>query len=346
MGLLNKAAFLKNLAVAKLFKKNIPLTVIFNLTDRCNLKCSYCYAGYYQRRKDELALERITAIIDELSTMGCRRISFGGGEPLLRQDIEEIIKRVKEKKMECVINSNGYLVKDKINILQKIDVLCLSLDGDQACHDAFRGQGTFCKVIEAIECAARHGIPMHTNTVLHRDNLHSIEFILGLARKYNFLAGFNLVIDYLSADTNSSEFKSSDLEIKEALRRLLRYKKEGGPVLFSGKAFEYTLIWPTYRKEAFFDQAPDFKHTRCFAGKFFCIVDTNGDVFPCPHLIGKKTAINAAKEGFRKAFVNLDQHNCKACYQVYHNELNLLFSLDTSVIFNYIKNSLRIKYHG
>jgi len=349
MSLLNKTKFLKNLIIGKVLNKNIPLTVILNVTDRCNLKCSYCYAAYYQRRKDEMSLDRILKIIDELSGMGCKRISFGGGEPLLREDIGEMIKRVKEKKMECVINSNGYLVEREIDVLKNIDVLCLSLDGDEKAHDIYRGRGSFKEVMEAIECASRYKIPLHTNTVLHRNNLNSIEFVLEVAKKYNLLAGFNLVIDYLSGEENAAEYKNQDSEIKNALRRLIRYKKEGHNILFSKKALEYTLLWPTYRIEAFFDDTPGFRHVTCSAGKYFCLVDTNGDVYPCPHLIGKIEPINAAREGFRKAFINLDKHNCRACYQVYHNEFNLLFSLDYSVIYNHIKNSFKIslfkEYH-
>lgn len=346
MSLLNRTAFLRNLIIGKLLNKNIPLTVIFNVTDRCNLRCSYCYVAYYQRKKDELPLDRILAIIDELSEMGCKRVSFGGGEPLLREDIGEMIDYVKERRMECVINSNGYLVAEKIDILKNIDVLCLSLDGNGMDNDIYRGKGSFKKVVEAIECASRYKIPIHTNTVLHRNNLHSIEFVLDVAKKYNLLAEFNLAIAYLLGENKNADYKSADPETKEALLKLIRYKKEGYNILFSKKAFEYTLLWPTYSIEAFFDNSPDFTHANCYAGRYFCIVDTNGDVYPCPHLIDRIKPINVTREGFKRAFANLDKHNCKACYQVYHNEFNLLFSLDYSVIYNHIKNSFKTSAFG
>lgn len=342
MGLLNKTSFLRNLVIGKLLNKNIPLTVIFNITDRCNLECSYCYARYYQRRKNELSSEQILRIIDELKDMGCKRISFGGGEPLLREDINEIIDYVKQRNIECVINTNGYLVPHKIDILKKLDVLCLSIDGDEQVNDTYRGKGSFKKAVEAIKCASKHKIPIHTNTVIHKGNLNSIEFVLETAKRYNIFAEFNLAIAYLHGEDKDADYKCSDSEIKDALRKIIQYKKEGQNILFSRRAFEYTLSWPTYKKEAFFDNFPDFRHLNCYAGKYFCIVDTNGDVYPCPHLIDKIKPINAAKDGFKKAFIDLDKHNCKACYQVYHNEFNLLFSLDCSVICNYIKNSFKM----
>lgn len=341
MSLLNKAGFLRNLVIAKLLKKDIPLTVIFNLTDRCDLRCSYCYCAYYKRRKNELPTREIFAIIDELKELGCKRVSFGGGEPLLRPDLGEIVDYVRAGRMECVVNSNGCQVQERIDELKNIDALCLSLDGEEKVHDAYRGEGSFKKVIGAIECAAKNKIPVYTNTVLHRGNLESIEFILHLARRYNLLAEFNLAIAYLPGENKDADYKGDDQSLKQALGKLIQYKKKGENILFSQKALRYSLSWPTYSREAYVDQPPDFKYANCYAGRYFCIIDTNGDLYPCPHLIDKIKVENAARLGFQKAFAKLNRHNCRACYQVYHNEFNLLFNLDCSVIYNHIKNSFK-----
>lgn len=343
MGLLNKVAFFANLTRAKVFNKYLPLTVIFNITDRCNSRCAYCYAAYYQRKKEELALEDVLKIIDELSKMQCKRVSFGGGEPLLRQDIGTIVSFVKKKGMDCVLNSNGYLVPQRLDIIKKVDALVLSLDGDRIAHDVYRGEGSFQRVMQAIECAYMNKIPLHTNTVLHKNNLNSIDFILDMARRYNFFAEFNLAIDCFAGQESQDNHKAGDEKIKSALEKLILRKKEGRNILFSCKALEYSLAWPSYRWEAFFERAPDFKHTYCAAGKYFCAIDTNGDVYPCPHLIDKMKARNA-RDGFANAFSGLSAHNCKACYQIYHNEFNLLFNFDLSVIYNYAKNSLKLSW--
>ena len=206
-------------------------------------------------------------------------------------------------------------------------------------NDANVLENVFKKHGAEIACFILEPVPANMGVVLPKPGY--LKKVRELAKKYGFLAEFNLSIAHLINSDKNAEYKGNDEEIKEALSKIIDYKKRGYPILFSKKAFEYSLSWPTYQVEAYYNNPPAFEHAKCTAGKYFCIFDTNGDVYPCPHLIGKYKPVNAVKEGFKKAFVDLDRHNCKACYQVYHNEFNLLFHLDFSIICNYIKNSLQ-----
>lgn len=340
MSLLNRASFLTSLIKAKIQNKYIPLTVIYNITDRCNAGCKYCYLEYYKRGILEPTKEQIFAVVDKLKKMGNKRISLGGGEPLVRQDIGEVISYIKKQGIDCIINSNGILVPQKINLLKKVDALCISLDGKEEVHDLYRGQGSFNKALAAIKSARKNGLVVHTNTVLNKSNLGSIDYILKLAKTHHFLAEFNLLIGYLS-DKSRPTLKADNQDLKKAIKKIIDYKKRGYPVLMSAKAYQYALSWPSYEIEEIRGGEPDFKHIKCFAGKYFCVIDTDGRVYACPHLIGKVKAIDCYQEGFTKAFNNLLIDDCKSCYQVYHNEFNLLFNLDLSVILNHIKNTLK-----
>lgn len=340
MKIFNSINFFLGLIWNKLIKKRLPLTVIYNITDRCNARCKYCYLRYYHRGTPEPTTQQIFKVIDELKKNGTQRISLGGGEPLIREDIDEIVKYIKKKGMACVINSNGILVPEKIKTIKKADALCLSLDGPEEIHDLYRGQGSWQKVMSAIKIARENKITLNTNTVLNKSNLEAVEYILDLAKKYGFLAEFNLMIGYLPDKTRSVE-PASNQEIKTVIKKILNYKKRGYPILMSSKAYEYALNWPDYRIEEIVGKQPDFKYIECSAGKYFCVIDTDGKVYACPHLIGKVEALSCYQSGFAKAFENLLKHDCHACYQIYHNEFNLLFKLSPAVILNYIKNSLK-----
>jgi MoaA/NifB/PqqE/SkfB family radical SAM enzyme len=95
----------------------------------------------------ELSTEQIFSIIDELADNGTQRVSISGGEPLLREDIGEIISHIKKKGMGCGLNTNGLLVPDRIEEVRKVDSITISLDGEREAHEANRGRGTFEKVM-------------------------------------------------------------------------------------------------------------------------------------------------------------------------------------------------------
>ena len=74
-------------------------------THRCNLRCIYCSSPF--RGTDELATEQWLSIVDELADLGCQRVGILGGEPLLRRDTPEIIDRVRDRGMSCVLTQQA-----------------------------------------------------------------------------------------------------------------------------------------------------------------------------------------------------------------------------------------------
>jgi len=76
---------------AKLLKRKKPLIVGWAITDQCNRKCDYC--SIWRRPNRDLSTSVILQIVDALAESGTLRISFTGGEPLLRQDMGEVMKR-------------------------------------------------------------------------------------------------------------------------------------------------------------------------------------------------------------------------------------------------------------
>ena len=73
--------------------------VSLNVTNRCNLACSYCYGDYPKREARDFTTKELLDLIEEFRSMGTRAIYISGGEPLLRNDIEEIIGAIKDKNM-------------------------------------------------------------------------------------------------------------------------------------------------------------------------------------------------------------------------------------------------------
>jgi len=115
----------------------------------------------------------------------------------------------------------------------------------------------------------------------------------------------------------------------------------GRRVLFSRQAFEYSLLWPDYQTDYLLDRNPIFPHLKCAAGKYWCVVDTDGSIYPCTHLIGAIPARNALASGMAQCFNDLGNHPCRACSQICHNEFNLLFGLNPWTVLKHVRNSVR-----
>src|SRR4030042_2083506 len=95
-------------------------------TFRCNLRCTYC--NLPGLKTPELSPDLWKGVIDRLSDLGCRRVSFLGGEPLLRADLPELVDRVRRRGMSGVLTSNGFLGAERVQWLRQVSTLVLSLD--------------------------------------------------------------------------------------------------------------------------------------------------------------------------------------------------------------------------
>jgi len=103
-------------------------TVYFHATQRCNLRCTYCYNMENLNKPDQLTTEECKNTIYELSQIGTKHIDFTGGEILLRKDIIELCKYTKSLGMTCDILSNGMLLNKKLELLDYVDHFVISLD--------------------------------------------------------------------------------------------------------------------------------------------------------------------------------------------------------------------------
>ena len=141
----------------------MPLTVGVRLSYRCNLRCIQCgqwgSQGIFkdvnpdELAREELSLEEIKNFIDEISDFK-PYIYFTGGEPLMREDVFEIIEYASSKHMLTGMSTNATLLKDKAEELIEsgLDYLYTSLDAvDELDTQIRRGNNSFHKALEGIQ---------------------------------------------------------------------------------------------------------------------------------------------------------------------------------------------------
>lgn len=93
----------------------------FAVTCRCQCNCAHCSAAYHQKKGDvELSTEEAEKLIDDSQDLGITILAFTGGEPLLREDIFELITYVNQKRTLFLLFTNGLLL-DGDNVKRLVD---------------------------------------------------------------------------------------------------------------------------------------------------------------------------------------------------------------------------------
>ena len=168
-------------------------TVYLYPTLKCNLKCSMCVASANlhdcKYSSEELSLVQYKKLIFELYKQGTRIFDISGGEPLLRQDIIEILMEIKKyNDTNVFLVSNGTLWNKDFTYYQQlllyVDKLYFSIDSSMpAVHDDIRGvEGTFEAVSESIKRIKGSGYQeIYVNTVLSQFNYKETIAILNMA---------------------------------------------------------------------------------------------------------------------------------------------------------------------
>jgi MoaA/NifB/PqqE/SkfB family radical SAM enzyme len=157
--------------------------VVWNITSRCNLKCVHCYASVTGACR-ELTTGQGLQLISRLKDYGVPVVLFSGGEPLIREDLPELINAATSASMRAVISTNGTLItREKAAILgdMGLSYVGVSLDGLEEVNDRFRGlNGAFSKDLSGIENAMSAGIKVGLRFTMNKRNYHEIPKIFDL----------------------------------------------------------------------------------------------------------------------------------------------------------------------
>jgi MoaA/NifB/PqqE/SkfB family radical SAM enzyme len=158
---------LKYFWLRKIHGHAIPQVLTLGVTFRCQCKCVHCSSNVPNMDKrsgyDLLSWEDLQYILDQAIEMGIPRVTFFGGEPLLRKDICELVKYAHSKGMMTRINTNGLMLDEPMVLrLRKAGLThCdVSIDSpDSEVHDRLRGaSGLFKKATDGIRLLRKHGM--------------------------------------------------------------------------------------------------------------------------------------------------------------------------------------------
>jgi pyrroloquinoline quinone biosynthesis protein E len=252
-----------------------PLSLLCELTYRCNLQCPYCYNPVnLEAYRDELDTEQWRAVLSDAAAMGIVQAHFSGGEPTLRRDLPELVSAAARAGLYSNLITQGTFLSDALldTLLERgLDHVQISIQAPEAdLGDRIAGTRVHARKFEVLERVARRDVALTLNCVLHRLNHDRIEDVIALAERLQIrrleLANVQF---YGWAYRNRLALIPTREQVAagEAIVARARERLRG--------VMEITYVLPDY-----FGDFP--KPCMNGWGRTFLTVTPNGDVLPCP----------------------------------------------------------------
>jgi MoaA/NifB/PqqE/SkfB family radical SAM enzyme len=262
---------------------------------QCNLRCVMCgYPTDYPTRGKRLDTEQLKTILRDSLELDCKVVSFGGGEPFLRKDIETLIEYCGQLGLSLHINSNGTRFDDQsIGRLADADHLHLAFSLDHcipALNDAIRGAGVFDSVKASVAGFLKlaPAVELTLNCVVGAHNLGTLDATVDMAASWG-LRG----IKFLPLHTNlGHNWKEEDLPENMAGKQDIAGRL--GDELERAWTRAQALGLQTSSR-AFLRGVPDYLNGTldfpCYAGHLYGNIDPYGMLFPCYDYMGSLNVI-------------------------------------------------------
>ena len=187
-----------------------------SVIDKCNFRCPYCMPakiygeGYsFLPNHELLSFEEISRLVGIFAKFGLKKVRITGGEPLIRPNLENLIKSISDinPALDISLTTNGYFLKDKAVALKESGLHRLTVSLDTLDDEIFKKMNgkdvSVSKVIEGIESAEKAGFfPIKINSVVQKDvNFHTI---LDLAKYFDERGHILRFIEYMDVGTLNS----------------------------------------------------------------------------------------------------------------------------------------------
>jgi len=285
-----------------------PLAAHVKLTENCQAKCISC--DYWKSRwRDRIDTDRAVELLDEISAAGIRSLRFTGGEPLLRRDLFEVMKRANASSFkQIILQTNGLLIKKlhkEVNA-SPITKVCVSIDGLEGTNDLIRGiDGYFDLAMQGIKLL--RGKQVAITVTLNRISAPELGKLAQVAR------GVGAEVQYNILSQSLSFLKDADMA---------SMWPERGDVAEIAKFVRYDLKRPAYEvdyiTQYFNKEIP--AEPPCVLGYLQVFVLSNGDVMtgcyplkPVGNILRDKLETIMASEEYVRQCEVMIRRECPGC---------------------------------
>ena len=243
--------------------ERVPLSVHWDVTWQCDLRCAHCYLT--DRENRELTLAEASDLLDQLAGQGTMSLLLSGGDPFVRPNFLQIVEMARKRWFEVRIITNGLRIDDNIaESLEKLGVRQVSMSlysADPREHDALTLKpGSFEAVMRAAKALKRAGLPICFKTVVTRKNTRRFKQLAEIVEEFD--ASWEVTPLVFPAHDGSSA--PLELALDDEARKAF--------FAWDFERLGWKPEWPL---------PLDPKAAVCSAGRSSLYVAPDGAVFPC-----------------------------------------------------------------
>ena len=255
-----------------------PLWLLAELTYRCPLQCPYCSNPLdFAQTERELSTEDWVKVLRQGREMGAAQLGFSGGEPLVRQDLQELIAEARHLGYYSNLITSGLgLTEAKVKSFAGagLDHIQVSFQAsDPELNNALAGsRKAFEQKLAMARAVKDAGYPMVLNFVIHRHNIHQMNDIMALCERLGADFVELATCQYYGwAFKNREGLMPSRAQLEKAEREVNQYRTR---LLDDGSAMKLIFVTPDYYEE---------RPKACMNGwgSLFLTVAPDGAALPC-----------------------------------------------------------------
>ena len=269
----------------KLYKKPILKNLFLEVTLRCNAKCEHCGSSCgYKQPKDEISAEHLKLALKNIANNYKASeiiLNVTGGEPLMRQDLFEIMSYANKLGFHWGMTSNGILINDEV--IKKMnetnmETISISLDGLKETHENFRKvPGSFDKIISNIK--KLQSVPsikiVQVTTVANKKNIHELEEIYELMKKIGIISWRVLNVDPIGRAKDNKEILLDRDEYQYLFEFIKKKRNENIMKVEYGCSHYLGIDLEKEIRDTYFT---------CLTGITVASILSNGDISVCPNV--------------------------------------------------------------
>lgn len=209
-------------------KRHRLFSVHWELTYRCNERCTHCYLDVLPpgaRVPGELSTQEACDLVDQIAELGALTITFSGGEVFLRSDLFDIVDYARTRGFAIRYYTNGIMVKpelaDKIAATRPILVEISLYSANPTVHDTITQiPGSHALTLRAIDLLTQRGVRCMIKTPLMRENIHDLDGLRAIAAQYGIRFAYDpTVVSKHTGDPSPLRHRPQDDEWLAFMRR-------------------------------------------------------------------------------------------------------------------------------